>query len=182
MICIHNSSPQFRSLRTPGTAAPACLPSRDSHGSWREVQPCQSDCGHVPADCVRAASGAREEPRRERPGRRKCGTGPSVTRSSDDESRAAACIKGMAPQRFPALQPKYGTLPYCLSYGEEQTLSRWNMVVESLPKWVKMMTNELQAGSWKVIAEGRESGSVGKVRLLVGFTHQISACIKILLF
>jgi len=28
-------------------------------------------------------------------------------------------------------------------------------------KWVRMMTNELEAGSWKVIAEGRESGSVG---------------------
>lgn len=28
-------------------------------------------------------------------------------------------------------------------------------------KWIRMMTNELEAGSWKVIAEGRESGSVG---------------------
>jgi len=37
----------------------------------------------------------------------------------------------MAPQRFPALQPRYGTIPYSLSPGEEQTLSRWNMVVES---------------------------------------------------
>jgi len=31
-------------------------------------------------------------------------------------------------------------------------------------KWIRMMTNELQAGSWKVIAEGRESGSVGIFR------------------
>ena len=33
-------------------------------------------------------------------------------------------VKGMAPQRFPALQPRYGTIPYSLSPGEEQTLSR----------------------------------------------------------
>jgi len=31
-------------------------------------------------------------------------------------------------------------------------------------KWIRMMTNELEAGSWKVIAEGRESGSVGIFR------------------
>jgi len=30
--------------------------------------------------------------------------------------------------------------------------------------WTKMMTNELQAGSWKVIAEARESGNVGIYR------------------
>eukprot|EP00964_Phaeocystis_antarctica_P099535 scaffold65387_cov61-Phaeocystis_antarctica.AAC.3 len=30
-------------------------------------------------------------------------------------------VKGMAPQRFPALQPRYGTIPYSLSPGEEQT-------------------------------------------------------------
>jgi phosphosulfolactate synthase len=28
-------------------------------------------------------------------------------------------------------------------------------------KWVKMMQSELQAGSWKVIAEARESGTIG---------------------
>lgn len=28
-------------------------------------------------------------------------------------------------------------------------------------KWIKMMTKELEAGSWKVIAEARESGNVG---------------------
>jgi len=28
-------------------------------------------------------------------------------------------------------------------------------------KWINFMTKELEAGSWKVIAEGRESGSVG---------------------
>lgn len=31
-------------------------------------------------------------------------------------------------------------------------------------RWIKMMTNELEAGSWKVIAEGRESGNVGVFR------------------
>ena len=31
-------------------------------------------------------------------------------------------------------------------------------------RWIKMMTTELQAGSWKVIAEGRESGNVGVFR------------------
>lgn len=30
--------------------------------------------------------------------------------------------------------------------------------------WIKMMVNELQAGSWKVIAEARESGTVGIYR------------------
>ncbi len=37
-------------------------------------------------------------------------------------------------------------------------------MIISPAKWVKMMTNELEAGSWKVIAEGRESGSVGIFR------------------
>lgn len=31
-------------------------------------------------------------------------------------------------------------------------------------RWIKMMTSELKAGSWKVIAEGRESGTVGVFR------------------
>jgi phosphosulfolactate synthase len=31
-------------------------------------------------------------------------------------------------------------------------------------RWIKMMTNELEAGSWKVIAEGREAGNVGVFR------------------
>lgn len=31
-------------------------------------------------------------------------------------------------------------------------------------KWIRMMKNELEAGSWKVIAEGRESGTVGVFR------------------
>ena len=34
-------------------------------------------------------------------------------------------------------------------------------VVISPDKWVEMMKNELQAGSWKVIAEARESGNIG---------------------
>jgi phosphosulfolactate synthase len=31
-------------------------------------------------------------------------------------------------------------------------------------KWIKMMSTELKAGSWKVIAEGREAGNVGVFR------------------
>jgi phosphosulfolactate synthase len=31
-------------------------------------------------------------------------------------------------------------------------------------RWIKMMQSELQAGSWKVIAEGREAGNVGVFR------------------
>lgn len=37
-------------------------------------------------------------------------------------------------------------------------------IIISPAKWIKMMTNELDAGTWKVIAEGRESGSVGIFR------------------
>ena len=37
-------------------------------------------------------------------------------------------------------------------------------IIVSPAKWIKMMSNELQAGSWKVIAEGRESGNVGVFR------------------
>ncbi len=37
-------------------------------------------------------------------------------------------------------------------------------ILISPAKWVRMMTKELEAGSWKVIAEGRESGSVGIFR------------------
>ncbi|MCB9195684.1 MAG: phosphosulfolactate synthase [Flavobacteriales bacterium] len=37
-------------------------------------------------------------------------------------------------------------------------------IIISPAKWIKMMTTELEAGSWKVIAEGRESGSVGIFR------------------
>jgi phosphosulfolactate synthase len=37
-------------------------------------------------------------------------------------------------------------------------------ILISPAKWIKMMTTELQAGSWKVIAEGRESGNVGVFR------------------
>lgn len=31
-------------------------------------------------------------------------------------------------------------------------------------RWIKMMNTELKAGSWKVIAEGREAGNVGVFR------------------
>ena len=37
-------------------------------------------------------------------------------------------------------------------------------ILISPTKWIKMMTNELEAGSWKVIAEARESGTVGIYR------------------
>ena len=37
-------------------------------------------------------------------------------------------------------------------------------ILISPAKWIKMMANEIEAGSWKVIAEGRESGSVGIFR------------------
>lgn len=37
-------------------------------------------------------------------------------------------------------------------------------IIVSPGKWIKMMNNELQAGSWKVIAEARESGNVGIYR------------------
>jgi phosphosulfolactate synthase len=37
-------------------------------------------------------------------------------------------------------------------------------ILISPAKWIKMMNAELQAGSWKVIAEARESGTVGIYR------------------
>jgi len=37
-------------------------------------------------------------------------------------------------------------------------------ILISPAKWVRMMANELKAGSWKVIAEARESGNVGIYR------------------
>ncbi len=37
-------------------------------------------------------------------------------------------------------------------------------IIISPAKWIKMMSTELEAGSWKVIAEGRESGTVGIFR------------------
>jgi phosphosulfolactate synthase len=37
-------------------------------------------------------------------------------------------------------------------------------IIISPSKWIKMMSTELQAGSWKVIAEGREAGNVGVFR------------------
>lgn len=37
-------------------------------------------------------------------------------------------------------------------------------ILISPAKWIKMMSTELEAGSWKVIAEGRESGTVGVFR------------------
>jgi phosphosulfolactate synthase len=37
-------------------------------------------------------------------------------------------------------------------------------ILISPAKWIKMMKTEIEAGSWKVIAEGRESGTVGIFR------------------
>ncbi len=37
-------------------------------------------------------------------------------------------------------------------------------IIVTPAKWIRSMQNELQAGSWKVIAEGRESGNVGVFR------------------
>lgn len=37
-------------------------------------------------------------------------------------------------------------------------------ILISPAKWIKMMSTEIEAGSWKVIAEGRESGTVGIFR------------------
>lgn len=37
-------------------------------------------------------------------------------------------------------------------------------IIVSPAKWIKMMSTELEAGSWKVIAEGREAGNVGVFR------------------
>ena len=37
-------------------------------------------------------------------------------------------------------------------------------ILISPAKWIRMMSNELEAGSWKVIAEARESGTVGIYR------------------
>lgn len=37
-------------------------------------------------------------------------------------------------------------------------------ILISPAKWIRMMSNELEAGSWKVIAEARESGNVGIFR------------------
>lgn len=37
-------------------------------------------------------------------------------------------------------------------------------IIISPAKWIRMMSTELEAGSWKVIAEGRESGNVGVFR------------------
>lgn len=37
-------------------------------------------------------------------------------------------------------------------------------ILISPARWIKMMSKELEAGSWKVIAEGREAGNVGVFR------------------
>ena len=45
-----------------------------------------------------------------------------------------------------------------------QVGSKEEGILISPAKWIRMMSNELQAGSFKVIAEARESGNVGIYR------------------
>ena len=54
-------------------------------------------------------------------------------------------------------------------FSKERTImsevgSKDSGIIVSPSKWVKMMSTELEAGSWKVIAEARESGNVGIYR------------------
>lgn len=54
-------------------------------------------------------------------------------------------------------------------FSKERTImsevgSKDSGIIVSPSKWVKMMSKELEAGSWKVIAEGREAGNVGVFR------------------
>jgi len=54
-------------------------------------------------------------------------------------------------------------------FSKERTImsevgSKDSGIIVSPGKWVKMMSKELEAGSWKVIAEGREAGNVGVFR------------------
>lgn len=50
-------------------------------------------------------------------------------------------------------------------------------------KWISMMNSELEAGSWKVIAEARESGNVGIYRpngtAHVSLVNKITASVKV---
>lgn len=55
------------------------------------------------------------------------------------------------------------------SFSKDRTVlsevgSKDSGIIVSPAKWIKMMSTELEAGSWKVIAEGRESGNVGVFR------------------
>lgn len=55
------------------------------------------------------------------------------------------------------------------SFAKDRTVmsevgSKDSGIIVSPAKWVKWMSTELEAGSWKVIAEGRESGNVGVFR------------------
>jgi len=55
------------------------------------------------------------------------------------------------------------------SFSKDRTVmsevgSKDSGIIVSPAKWVKWMQTELEAGSWKVIAEGRESGNVGVFR------------------
>lgn len=60
-------------------------------------------------------------------------------------------------------------LEYIAALAKDRTVlsevgSKDEGIIISPAKWIKMMKTELEAGSWKVIAEGRESGNVGVFR------------------
>ena len=65
--------------------------------------------------------------------------------------------------------PHYQKLKYISELAKYRTVmsevgSKDEGIIISPAKWIKMMSTELEAGSWKVIAEGRESGTVGIFR------------------
>ena len=65
--------------------------------------------------------------------------------------------------------PHEDKLKYISTLAKDRTVmsevgSKDEGIIISPAKWIKMMSTELEAGSWKVIAEGRESGTVGVFR------------------
>ena len=65
--------------------------------------------------------------------------------------------------------PHEQKLEYISKLAKDRTVmsevgSKVSGIIIAPNKWIKMMSTELEAGSWKVIAEGRESGTVGVFR------------------
>jgi len=65
--------------------------------------------------------------------------------------------------------PHEEKLKYISTLAKDRTVmsevgSKDEGIIISPSKWISMMKTELEAGSWKVIAEGRESGNVGVFR------------------
>lgn len=65
--------------------------------------------------------------------------------------------------------PHEEKLKYISTLAKDRTVmsevgSKDEGIIISPSKWINMMKTELEAGSWKVIAEGRESGTVGVFR------------------